>query len=599
MRCRLKEGYSWLFVTAFLQGPLILTQPVSSSRLSSSSSCSPPEEKIRKEPYISRDKVCEVDRKYLMVQLMKNTMVSPESQLQQRGKMASVKREMPEESTLYNEQQVPLHKRSKQEDFGMGSFPVSPAQFNPLDEPSPLGLRLRKSPSLLDLIQMRLAEGNSSSKIGTDAKKANKTTAPSAAATDKLKASNFPASLLKIGTWEYKSRYEGDLVAKCYFAKHKLVWEVLDGGLKNKIEIQWSDIMALKATYPDDGPGTLDVVLTRQPLFFRETNPQPRKHTLWQATSDFTGGQASLHRRHYLQCPQGLLGKHFEKLIQCDPRLNFLSQQVEIEMESPYFEPKTSVFDEPNESNEYDLHREAPTSAIFDLGTRASPSGGGQSSSSRSELHDPVNRPAEFSREAPSPSSVMDTSAIEEIRRAGTEGLKGGIDRWDQIKVPGIHPSMSMSDLVNHIENRITEQRTSGNHPLSHEEKESLEILEDISRCLFNDAQYGSSTSDEKSVMSKVNSLCCLLQKDPTTFQDLEPKTNNQNDGKSVIHESKPVSVSGSGLVIQDEADDDNDDDDDDDDSKKSSGMSRRDSVGDLLLNLPRIASLPQFFYNF
>ena len=50
-------------------------------------------------------------------------------------------------------------------------------------------------------------------------------------------------------------------MAKCYFAKHKLVWEVLDGGLKNKIEIQWSDIVALKANYPEDGPGTLDVVV--------------------------------------------------------------------------------------------------------------------------------------------------------------------------------------------------------------------------------------------------------------------------------------------------------------------------------------------------
>ena len=60
---------------------------------------------------------------------------------------------------------------------------------------------------------------------------------------------------------QYKSRYEGDLVAKCYFAKHKLVWEVLDGSLKNKIEIQWSDIVALKASYPDDAPGTLDVVV--------------------------------------------------------------------------------------------------------------------------------------------------------------------------------------------------------------------------------------------------------------------------------------------------------------------------------------------------
>ena len=50
-------------------------------------------------------------------------------------------------------------------------------------------------------------------------------------------------------------------MAKCYFAKHKLVWEVLDGGLKNKIEIQWSDIVAIKANFPDDGPETLDVVV--------------------------------------------------------------------------------------------------------------------------------------------------------------------------------------------------------------------------------------------------------------------------------------------------------------------------------------------------
>ena len=60
---------------------------------------------------------------------------------------------------------------------------------------------------------------------------------------------------------QYKSRYEGDLVAKCYFAKHKLVWEVLDGGLKSKIEIQWSDIMAIKANYSDDGLEMLDVVV--------------------------------------------------------------------------------------------------------------------------------------------------------------------------------------------------------------------------------------------------------------------------------------------------------------------------------------------------
>jgi hypothetical protein len=145
---------------------------------------------------------------------------------------------------------------------------------------------------------MRLTQGNASV-LGTQEtenlnlgfKKESKTAAASSSI-DKLKASNFPASILRIGSWEvtndfvssvciivvvvilvhgllrvcvffwqYKSRYEGDLVAKCYFAKHKLVWEVLEGGLKSKIEIQWSDIMALKANCPDNGPGTLNVVV--------------------------------------------------------------------------------------------------------------------------------------------------------------------------------------------------------------------------------------------------------------------------------------------------------------------------------------------------
>ncbi|KAG6523581.1 hypothetical protein ZIOFF_013442 [Zingiber officinale] len=52
----------------------------------------------------------------------------------------------------------------------------------------------------------------------------------------KIKASNFPTSLLRIGTQKCVSRYEGAL-------------------------------------------GTLDIVLARPPLFFRATDPQPRKHT--------------------------------------------------------------------------------------------------------------------------------------------------------------------------------------------------------------------------------------------------------------------------------------------------------------------------------
>lgn len=60
------------------------------------------------------------------------------------------------------------------------------------------------------------------------------------------------------------SRYEGDLVGKFYFAKHKLVWEVLDGGLKSKIEVQWSDIAAIKASFTEDRPETLEIVVSLQ-----------------------------------------------------------------------------------------------------------------------------------------------------------------------------------------------------------------------------------------------------------------------------------------------------------------------------------------------
>ncbi|XP_042401042.1 uncharacterized protein LOC121991084 [Zingiber officinale] len=90
----------------------------------------------------------------------------------------------------------------------------------------------------------------------------------SSSSLSKIKALNFPSSLLRIGTWECVSRYEGDLVEKCYLAKHKLVWEVLEGGLKSKIEFYWSDITAIKAVFFEGSHGTLDIVLARPPLFF-------------------------------------------------------------------------------------------------------------------------------------------------------------------------------------------------------------------------------------------------------------------------------------------------------------------------------------------
>lgn len=529
-----------------------------------------------------------------MVQLMRSG--TPTAEPEACRDKAPVKLEIVEDSL--EEEHGPVNKRSKlspnlqQWSYDVNAFPIPPAQYNPLDEPSPLGLKLRKSPSLLDLIQMRLSQSQSGSSaaqaesLNSGVKKESK----AVAATDKLKASNFPASILRIGHWEYKSRYEGDLVAKCYFAKHKLVWEVLEGGLKSKIEIQWSDIMGLKANCPDNGPGTLNVVLARQPLFFRETNPQPRKHTLWQTTSDFTDGQASIHRQHFLQCPQGLLNKHFEKLVQCDMRLNCLSRQPEIILDSPYFESRSSVFEDPSEPKGHDYGQgetgKGSTSSGFQ--NIASPVAA-HSSSLEIEKGDSAAITSEnMSREAPSPSSG--SGVCEAVDSKGPRN-------WDQIKVPGLHPSMSMSDLMNHIGHRLSEHMTSEN-PSSENRPDCQEMLEDIAQYLLSDTQF-TTASDEKSLMSRVNSLCCLLQKDNTTGTSSQANGENYDggdDGKDVqLNRSHgfEFNITGKDDVKAFEGETK-----EVSSSRQAPGMSRKDSFSELLLHLPRIASLPKFLFN-
>ncbi|CAL9129134.1 unnamed protein product [Musa textilis] len=520
-----------------------------------------------------------------MVQLTNHGKLRPESELPMKMTLPlATKLEI--EDPLEDEH-GPLNKRSK---CGTGeSMPLTEViQNNLLNEPSPLGLRLRKSPSLVDLIQMRLSQANAAANScilndeNLENGKKNDTRSTIALAnTEKLKASNFPASLLRIGTWEYVSRYEGDLVAKCYFAKRKLVWEILDGGLKSKIEIQWSDITALKATCPEDGPGTLDIVLGGQPLFFRETNPQPRKHTLWQATSDFTDGQASMHRRHLLRCPQGLLSKHFEKLIQCDPRLCALSHESDVLLDAPFSEPRYSVFEDHDESkcHPFDKLKDPYESVVQELEDSALTCAS-TSTSAKNDIRDPID-----TGKIHSPSPVMESWMMQGSGTAETEDSNNQWC-WDRLKVPGLKHSMSISDFVNQIGHCISEQISLGNPQLSGSVIPDKEMLEELAQCLFSDSQMPA--SDEKSVMSKVNSFCCLLQKDVGTVESQQTDgggpaasengfCNNISEKHTSVTKGEINDVPG---------------------PKAVASMSRKDSFGDLLMQLPRIASLPQFLFN-
>lgn len=517
---------------------------------------------------------------------------------------------------------------------GPSSGRLQSTHVNPLDEPSPLGLTLRKTPSLLDLIQMKLSQGDPAFSGQDAGKKRDTRSSATQTSADKLKASNFPVSILRIGTWECISRYEGDLVAKCYFAKHKLVWEVLDGGLKSKIEIQWSDITALKANYPEDEPGTLDIEVSRPPLFFRETNPQPRKHTLWQATSDFTGGQATICRRHFLQCPHGLLNRHYEKLIQCDPRLNLLTKKAFLSEPSPCFESKSTVFQDRDEQSCYGKSQENGSHVLtqsnhlkeeylapFSCFPEAAPQIAHTLAPKFEPLEPGVRTVEAIPQETFSPSSVMDLRAIEDHGNSDSDELhmKGGA-QWKQLQLLAplngsgheeseLAFSTSISTLVNQLGSCFQEQIRSCNSVSTGENTSSSHkrVLDEIAQHLLGDSLL-TATFDEQSIIARVNSMCSLLQKDASntiasetssgiveesvTGYDLakNPLGEDGESGDEVNNESSAFSrkcelVPSHQLVENSPLD-----------SKQSTVIPRKESSGDLLLHLPRIASLPQFF---
>ncbi|XP_047080364.1 uncharacterized protein LOC124691132 [Lolium rigidum] len=429
---------------------------------------------------------------------------------------------------------------------------------NIINGPPPLGLRLRKSESFLDLLQKILSKANSTTgqpvmdNIHSAPPMMEDVKSEAPTASDRLKASNFPAKFLKIGDWEYTSQYEGDLVAKCYYAKQKLVWEVLHCGLKSKIELQWSDITALKATCPEAGDyGTLDIVLSRPPIFFQETNPQPRKHTLWQPAADFTGGQASMHRRHILRCTSSLLSKNFDKIVQSDQRLYQLSQQPVIILDSPVYESRSSIFENPTESDgpSTKFPHFAPPHVVSPV------------LENDGVKHLTLKQPDPFFQ-------PMNLGIV-------VPDVQDKNPSLCNLSVPELRSSISMDDLINHIDSYITEHQAAGDPPLPNTEVPAKELLQ-IAESLLSDT-HGPPSADENYLMARVNSLCCLLEK------DTPPATVSISEQKGTTDVAEAVS--------------------DDFDGRTADGVlppviPRNDSFADLLENLPRVASVSQFLFN-
>ncbi|XP_051150555.1 uncharacterized protein LOC127264979 [Andrographis paniculata] len=182
--------------------------------------------------------------------------------------------------------------------------------------------RLNDAQSLEDLVKFLVEQGNASAAPSSTAATVDNTSTASVSAStstanNKLEASTFPATLLKISVWKYVPRNEHDLEVKFDFTGRKILWELLKDGLKYRREVLWDDIIGLKGDFPENGPDSLIVVVDKQPK--------------WQPNSNSTTDeQESLRVKHYLEFSHGVLKEHFKKLIKCDARLAHLSLQPEL-----------------------------------------------------------------------------------------------------------------------------------------------------------------------------------------------------------------------------------------------------------------------------
>lgn len=155
----------------------------------------------------------------------------------------------------------------------------------------------------------------------------------------------------------------------------------------------------------------------------------------------------------------------------------------------------------------------------------------------------------------------------------------------NQLKKPGLSASIAVNNFSHHVDNCMAEQRTMDNPALANNKEKSSDVLQDIYQCLFSDTP-GMPTSDDKYVMARVNSFCSLLEnnkvteamtkpegKDKSNITVVELDSDSYNEDLKSPHPIKP------GVT-------------------ESPAISRKESFGDLLLKLPRIASIPQFLFD-
>ncbi|KAJ8447786.1 hypothetical protein Cgig2_015149 [Carnegiea gigantea] len=117
-----------------------------------------------------------------------------------------------------------------------------------------------------------------------------------------------------------------------------------------------------------DEAGTSDInggiTLHSKPLFSLERDPQPRKHTTWDACRDFTTNkQASLVRIHRLKFAPGVLEKHYEGIRKSTEPSHFVARGNNTTHHDPSIHNQNAALQLSPNTVLHDNRSEAATSA--------------------------------------------------------------------------------------------------------------------------------------------------------------------------------------------------------------------------------------------
>jgi hypothetical protein len=131
----------------------------------------------------------------------------------------------------------------------------------------------------------------------------------------------IPALLLQLGRWQKFSSFPGDLVASLSFQSRQFAWEIFaNASLMYKVLVPFDLIESLGLQMLPNGIHVLAMDLKSEPHYFTAVL-HPHGPNVWSKSTDFTGGFATMNRRHVIYFPEGGIISPMRKLLNLDPHI--------------------------------------------------------------------------------------------------------------------------------------------------------------------------------------------------------------------------------------------------------------------------------------